>query len=283
MPAFLYFFALTGAALLVIFFLILIYSNIKAGAAPRSKREIVRYETFHQGTEKFYELVFSGTSILFFMASYYLIERFLQADVYRAFWDKYNDFLLLVMLILSCVLNSLLDRVFIRLKIITGRQRASIRLLGMLYMMLIFWYIKFIYENNNYDMFITYFLGLMVGRFVYFDASLKDFLISAGAALKNIFLMVMGLAYLSLLAFYGYRTGYLLKHNGVITNIFFAHLFMCAAIFILHHIHLADILVPAGSTKGADAIEKINEHEEYDDYEEYDNYEEYDDDEEYNA
>ena len=111
---------------------------------------------------------------------------------------------------------------------------ASIRLTGMLYMIIIFCYIKFIYEDNNYDMFITYFLTLMIGRFVYFDASFKDFLECMKQAVKNIPIMAIALAFLGILCFRGYSTDYLLKHNGVITNIFFCHLYIIVAIFIMH-------------------------------------------------
>ena len=101
-------------------------------------------------------------------------------------------------------------------------------------MIIIFCYIKFIYEDNNYDMFITYFLTLMIGRFVYFDASFKDFLECIKQAAKNIPIMIIGLAFLGILCLRGYSTSYLLKHNGVITNIFFCHLYIVVAIYILH-------------------------------------------------
>ena len=53
-------------------------------------------------------------------------------------------------------------------------------------------------------MFIAYFLTLMIGRFVYFDASFKDFLENAKGAAKNIPIMFIGLIYLGILCAYGY-------------------------------------------------------------------------------
>ncbi|MBP3262045.1 MAG: hypothetical protein J6M45_06765, partial [Pseudobutyrivibrio sp.] len=128
------------------------------------------------------------------------------------------------------------DHVLVRLKRLDKSEMASIRLTGMLYMIIIFCYIKYIYEDNNYDMFITYFLTLMIGRFVYFDASFKDFLECMKQALKNIPIMLIGLTFLGILCLRGYSTEYLLKHNGVITNIFFCHLYIIVAIFIMHFV-----------------------------------------------
>jgi uncharacterized membrane protein len=76
----------------------------------------------------------------------------------------------------------------------------------------------------------------MIGRFVYFDASFKDFLHCIKNAAANIPIMILALINLAILCAYGYSTGYLLKHNGVITNIFFVHLYIIVMIFILHFI-----------------------------------------------
>ena len=191
---------------------------------------------FFSLTERFYELIFSGGSIIGFMVAYYLINRFVTSGAFYQFWSDYKDYLLLVFMIISILVNTFLDHVLVPLKRLDRDEMASIRLTGMLYMILIFCYIKFIYEDNNYDMFITYFLTLMIGRFVYFDASFKDFLHCIKQAAANIPIMIMGLTYLGILCLYGYSTSYLLKHNGVITNIFFCHLYIVVAIFVLHFI-----------------------------------------------
>lgn len=254
-PDVFYFFGLTFGLLVAVYIILFVFSKIKAKRVSPGVRADFLREEFNTLTEMYYELIFSGTSILFFMASYYLIERFLDIEPYVAIWNKYHDFLLLGLIILSCVLNTLLDRVLVRVRHIGNQSRASIRLLGMLYMILIFCYIKFIYENNNYDMFINYFLGLMIGRFVYFDASFKDFINSVRNALKFLPLMLMGLINLSVLSLYGFGTKYLLKHNGVITNVFVAHLFVCVSIFILFHSKVHYLLV--GKKSGQKTTESL--------------------------
>jgi len=242
-----------GLTILIILFvslLIFIYSRATCDTVARDENNPLRAQLYHV-SEKFNELIFSGTSILMFMTAYYLIERFVAVDEFLAIWNKYKDFLLLLFIIISCVFNTILDHVIVRQKHLKREDMAPIRLLGMLYMILIFCYIKFIYGNDNYDFFISYFLGLMVGRFVYFDASFKDTLKTIKKAASNIPLLFLALGSTGLLSLYGFGTKYLIKHIGVLTNVFFIHLFMCVAIFILYHSHLID-LVSMNSGKLAD-------------------------------
>lgn len=230
LPDCIIFFVLALVLLAVVYAAFYIYSK------GRFKNPRKMQHEFFSLTERFYELIFSGGSIIGFMAAYYLINRFVTAGAFYQFWSDYKDYLLLVFMIISILVNTFFDHVLVPLKRLDRDEMASIRLTGMLYMILIFCYIKFIYEDNNYDMFITYFLTLMIGRFVYFDASFKDFLHCIKQAAANIPIMIMGLTYLGILCLYGYSTSYLLKHNGVITNIFFCHLYIVVAIFVLHFI-----------------------------------------------
>lgn len=255
------FLGLALAVILSIYIIIFIYSKITCKVVERDEANPLRAQMYHV-TEKFNELIFSGTSILMFMSAYYLIERFGAVDEYLVIWNKYKDFLLLLFIVISCVFNTILDRVLIRLKHLKSKDRAPIRLLGMLYMILIFCYIKFIYENNNYDFFISYFLGLMIGRFVYFDASFKGFIATIKEAAINLPLLLLALTSTGLLSLYGFTTKYLIKHIGVITNVFFLHLFMCVAIFILYHSHLIDLVSQHGKAqeiKEMDVMEDIDD------------------------
>ena len=236
------FLVLTIAVLVFIYAIFYVYSKATTKSVKAMDLK------FRSLSERFYEIIFSGTCIIGFMAIYYLIERFVTSGELADIWNEYSDFLLLAMMICAIIFNTLLDHVFVRLKAISKDEMASIRLLGMLYMILIFAYIKFIYQNNNYDDFITYFLTLMVGRFVYFDASFRDFWESIKRAAVSIPLMLLALMYIGLLCLYGFNSGYLLIHNGVITNTFIAHLFMVVAIILLHRIPL--MIIRRRSKKG---------------------------------
>lgn len=217
-------------------------------------------------TQAFYEMMFSDTCILGFIGTYVIIDWFVTKPAIRGFWDSYSDFILLGLIILSCVLNTFLDRVFVNLKRISHEEKASIRLIGMLYMGIIFLYIKFVYEDNNYDKIMVYYLGLMVGRFVYFDASFRDFKKSVKDAAHNFPIMLMALADTAIMAAYGFNEGYLLKKNGVVVSLLVAHIYMIVCIFILHHTHVVRHL-----TRGSSEREKRDRRLRYtaDDYEDY--------------
>lgn len=238
------FFLLALGGLIVSLILILSFCKILVNiSTPIKRRDIVFYEKANELVDRFYEMIFSGASILSFLAAFYLIDRFVTSGEFRVFWDKHNDFLLLGMIILSCVINSILDRVFMPLKHLNSEKKASVRIVGMLYIIMIFIYIKFIYENNNYDRFITYFIGLMVGRFAYFDVSLKDFVYSIRAAAKNLPLMILTLCYTAFMCYFGFKSKYLLISNGVLVSTFFAHIFMIASIFIIYHTRVLTLII----------------------------------------
>ena len=231
--------ALGGLAICLLI-LILLIKIMSLSAANRNKNAIFRNHLANS-VDKFYEIIFAGASILSFLSVYYLINRFLEIQPYREFWDKYKDFILLLLICLSIIINNLLDRVLIPLKNISKEERASIRITGMIYVILIFIYIKFIYENNNYDGFIMYFLGIMIGRFVYFDASFKETMHNIKNAILNIPMMILGLMYTGFMCYLGFKSGYLKILNGVLVSTFIAHIFMIISIAFVYHCRIMTI------------------------------------------
>ena len=183
----------------------------KAKKIRRKKHQRRQYQV----VESFYELVFSGTSILLFLSLYYIIdERLPQISMY---WEKYQDVVLLVFIVLSVFLTSWLDVVLVKLTHLDPEQKASVRLISVFYIVLI-----------------LYFLTLTVGRFLYFDFTVKSFLETMRGVLENLPLLVIMSAYSGFVCWYGFHVGFLLKSNGVILSTFLAHLFMDCSIFLLH-------------------------------------------------
>ncbi len=226
---------LTAAGVIALCLLIL-RSAIQrmAGKYPPDVRNQFIREEGDSLVERFFELIFSATSILLFVGVYFLID-FLGIGAQHGFWQRYNSFILLGFILTSVLLNSLIDNLIIPLTSMKSGERASMRLIGMLYMLIVFAYIKFIYNDNNYDSIILYFLTLVIGRFVYFDASVESFHIAMRDALGNLPLLVLALLCTSAIAFAGFSTGYLLRSNGVVLNLFLGHLFLLLIIFIVHH------------------------------------------------
>ncbi len=232
-------------AALVITLAILI---LRAAAGPLSERPDKETGEMFSPDEKllnladrFFELIFSGLAIFLFVGIYFLIDYYGLGPAKSPLWSKYGSLLLLGMILLSVLLNSFLDQVIIPLSYIEPRERAAIRLIGMFYMIIIFVYIKFIYEDDNYDTIIMYFLGLIIGRFIYFDATLDGFVSAVSDAAASLPLMLLALGCTGAMAWYGFGVKYLLRSNGVVMSLMIAQLFMTVVIFFARKILLGRI------------------------------------------
>ncbi len=208
------------------------------------------HERTHDFVQRFYEMIISGTSVMSFSCAYVIINHVYslvggsgQYGTFVTLWENGKDFILLLLICLSCVLNTILDRLIIPLKKLDKSKKASIRLLGMFYVILILLYLNIIGDESEYNPVMLYYLGLMVGRFVYFDASFSDFCEAIKNAFFNLPLLIMGLALSAVLCRFGFGAGYLLERNYYIVGVFYTHLFMLAAIFILHHSHILQLLI----------------------------------------
>ena len=243
------FFLVSFAALVAVLSLIALYC--RGRMAGKEHTQAALRERTQWTVERFAEILFSDTSMLAFISAYVMLDWFVVDPAARSFWTSYSDFILLGLIILSCVLNSFLDRVFLPLKRIRPEEKASLRLVSMLYMFVIFLYIKFIYVDDNYDSIIVYFIGMMIGRFVFFGASLKEFLDAISHAARDLGMLVLALLLTAFMAWYGFGTGYLLRINGVVVSLLIAHLYLIVALFILVRFGFVKLLVPV--PKGEEA------------------------------
>lgn len=247
----LFFFITLGGMLLCILLLI---GGVRISTSLMQAKRSVKRRKFRERTQNrvqsFYDMIISGTSVLSFSCAYvilnhiyslsqlagghtgsYILDRVMYA------WTVGKDFVLLLLICLSCLLNSILDRLVIPLKKTTPEEKACVRMLAMFYCIAILVFLNNIGDESEYNPVMMYYLGLMVGRFVYFDASFKDFLHALKNMFCNIYLLLLGLALTALLCFIGFDWGYLLEKNYYIVGVFYTHLFMLAVIFCLHHIH----------------------------------------------
>ena len=211
-----------------------------------TEAEIAEIEEAHKvkvlsWVESFYEMVFSSTSVLIFLSLYYVLDERIPQAAY--FWNKYQDILLMVFLVCSVFLTFWFDRIFVHLKVISSEQKASVRLISAFYIILILLYIKFIYDDSNYDSLIFYFIMLAIGRFVYFDSTL-DYIKESFANIKRYLplLVLMGV-YSGFICWYGFASDFLLKSNGVIVSTLLAHLFMDVSIFVLDKTRIIKLFV----------------------------------------
>ena len=240
-PRKLFFFFVALLGVLLCNLLLWGWSRIRGERRDIQDGETDRYTSLRL---RFYELVISATSVMSFACAYVVLnhvyslyqgstgDRIMAEFLY--IWENWKDFALLLLICLSCFANTLLDKIFIPLKGITREQKAVIRMLGMFYAIIVLLFMNVIGDASEYGPVMMYYLGLMVGRFVYFDASFKDFLI----AMKNMFfclpMLIMGLTLSGLISLLGFRAGFLLERNYYIVGVFYTHLFLLAAVFVIN-------------------------------------------------
>jgi hypothetical protein len=220
---------------------LIILSSFIMGKRFKAKKEQVEYAKLAilNLSERLFELIFSATFILLFVALYFMFSYFgVNSVPLQAFWEKYNGIILLIFILMSVSLNSWMDNHIIPLKYLRPGDRSAMRLIGMIYMMVIFIYIKYIYVDSNYDAIIMYFITLIIGRFIYFDASMKDFQDVMKNALDSLPLLCLALMCSALIAHFGFGSGYLLHKNGVVFNLFLGHLYLLVWIFIINRLKL---------------------------------------------
>jgi hypothetical protein len=238
------FFLMALAGILLCTFGIRLFNKMLNG--KRNPDEFDLLERADSNVQLFYEMIISGTSVMSFAVAYVVFNHifsllqssgssYTEWSMFMEIWSEGKDFALLLLICISCVINTLLDKLIIPLTKLDREKKASIRMLGMFYVIIILIYLNVIGDESEYSPVMMYYLGLMVGRFVYFDASFKDFLVALKNIFFNIYLLVMGLVLTGILCFIGFEAGFLLERNYYIVGIFYTHLFMLIAVFILHH------------------------------------------------
>ena len=306
------FLAMAFGLIILSVFVILGGVKVSVGFIPKSERRAARYDNSHNRVQRFYEMIISATSVMSFSCAYVIInhiynvlmneigsEEFLRFQGFVNVWENGKDFILLLLICLSCVLNTILDKFFIPLKKLKKEEKACVRMLAMFYAIIILMYLNNIGDEDAYNPVMMYYLGLMIGRFVYFDASFVDFIAALKNMLKNIYLLIFALLTTGILCYIGFSREYLLERNYIIVGVFYTHLFMLVAVFVLHNSHILHLLVRkprdydelTGDEDEEDDDESYEEesyeeaYDEYDagdtyddydeEYEEYDNYEDY--------
>ena len=227
---------------------IYIFSTISAQKYASEKRKEYLSIDFDIRLQKFFEMIIAGTSVMVFACSYViinhvyaLVESGKAVDLTRiestlvSSWAEGKDFILLLLILMSCVINTLLDAFFIRLKILTTEEKATMRMLGMFYAIIILIYLNLIGDESQYGPVMMYYFGLMIGRFIYFDASFKDFLDNIKRVFLNLPYLLISLCLTGVLCNIGFKLEYFLERNYYIVGLFHTQLFMLACIFVIHH------------------------------------------------
>ena len=191
----------------------------------------------HEFIESFYEMAFASTSILLLLSLYYIIGDRINLHSVSKVWNQYKDWVLIGFLLVSMLVDRIFDRVLVPLRYISAQKRGSVRLMASIYVMLILMYIRFIYEDYNYENLILYFVMLVIGRLVYFDVTWDGFRNDCLGLFRNLPVLLLMSAYSATVVWYGFTSGFLMKANGVIVSTLIAHLFMDICIFLFDRSH----------------------------------------------
>ena len=193
--------------------------------------------------ESFYEMAFASTSILLLLSLYYIIGDRINLHTVSKVWNQYKDWVLIGFLLVSMLVDRIFDRVLVPLRYISAQKRGSVRLMASIYVMLILMYIRFIYEDYNYENLILYFVMLVIGRLVYFDVTWDGFRNDCLGLFRNLPVLLLMSAYSATVVWYGFTSGFLMKANGVIVSTLIAHLFMDICIFLFDRSHIFDLFL----------------------------------------
>ena len=193
--------------------------------------------------ESFYEMAFASTSILLLLSLYYIIGDRINLHTVSKVWNQYKDWVLIGFLLVSMLVDRIFDRVLVPLRYISAQKRGSVRLMASIYVMLILMYIRFIYEDYNYENLILYFVMLVIGRLVYFDVTWDGFRNDCLGLFRNLPVLLLMSAYSAAVVWYGFTSGFLMKANGVIVSTLIAHLFMDICIFLFDRSRIFDLFL----------------------------------------
>lgn len=189
--------------------------------------------------DRFYELVFSSTSVLLMMFVYICIKNLIYEGIikepFATIWSDWESFFLLILILFSVFITMFFDHVIVRLRSLTSDEMANIRLSSSVYILILLVAIYVGYGEHAYMNLIFMMTAMVAGRFVYFDFTVKDFKRLCRGVGDSMPFIGLLLAYSGFLSFYGFQTKVLINAYGIIISLFIEHLFMCLGIILIEH------------------------------------------------
>lgn len=116
-----------------------------------------------------FEIIICNTCIIVIMYVYYWLAKKL------LFLEKYLGIIMLVLIIIAILLNDFLDEK-LKQDMIKEEDKGNIRLISSCSIIMLFSFLKIYFKTAEYDEFLLCYIGLVLGRFIYFDSTLKEFI-----------------------------------------------------------------------------------------------------------
>lgn len=176
-----------------------------------------------------FEIIICNTCIIVIMYVYYRLAKNL------LFLEKYLGIIMLVLIIIAILLNDFLDEK-LKQDMIKEEDKGNIRLISSCSIIMLFSFLKIYFKTAEYDEFLLCYIGLVLGRFIYFDSTLKGFI----RCVKNLKSYFIPLIIAFLLT--GIISGIGLHLEVIATNNIFISL-MISHFAILFFIHLTKKMI----------------------------------------
>lgn len=176
-----------------------------------------------------FEIIICNTCIIVIMYVYYWLAKKL------LFLEKYLGIIMLVLIIIAILLNDFLDEK-LKQDMIKEEDKGNIRLISSCSIIMLFSFLKIYFKTAEYDEFLLCYIGLVLGRFIYFDSTLKEFI----RCVKNLKSYFIPLIIAFLLT--GIISGIGLHLDVITTNNLFISL-MISHFAILYFIHLTKKMI----------------------------------------
>lgn len=176
-----------------------------------------------------FEIIICNTCIIVIMYVYYRLAKNV------LFLEKYLGIIMLVLIIIAILLNDFLDEK-LKQDMIKEEDKGNIRLISSCSIIMLFSFLKIYFKTAEYDEFLLCYIGLVLGRFIYFDSTLKGFI----RCVKNLKSYFIPLIIAFLLT--GIISGIGLHLEVITTNNIFISL-MISHFAILFFIHLTKKMI----------------------------------------
>lgn len=176
-----------------------------------------------------FEIIICNTCIIVIMYVYYWLAKNL------LFLEKYLGIIMLALIIIAILLNDFLDEK-LKQDMIKEEDKGNIRLISSCSIIMLFLFLKIYFKTAEYDDFLLCYIGLVLGRFIYFDSTLKEFI----RCVKNLKSYFISLIIAFLLT--GIISGIGLHLDVITTNNLFISL-MISHFAILFFIHLTKKMI----------------------------------------
>lgn len=176
-----------------------------------------------------FKIIICNTCIIVIMYVYYWLAKNL------LFLEKYLGIIMLVLIIIAILLNDFLDEK-LKQDMIKEEDKGNIRLISSCSIIMLFSFLKIYFKTAEYDEFLLCYIGLVLGRFIYFDSTLKEFI----RCVKNLKSYFIPLIIAFLLT--GIISGIGLHLEVITTNNLFISL-MISHFAILFFIHLTKKMI----------------------------------------